>query len=184
MISKVVLIHGKSATPNDKWYPWFVDEVKKRKIEVFAPELPNPKNPEINEWLKEIDNTSPDENTVLVGHSRGGVAILRWLEKLPKERKVKKVILIGTNSGSLEKRDNDGNGFYTKRGYDFEKIILHCSDFVVIHSKDDHIVPFSNGEENAKGLKANFKIYNNKKHFGIKESPKIPELLDMVFNNK
>ena len=35
-------------------------------------------------------------------------------------------------------------------------------------------------EENAKGLGAKFKIYTNKRHFGIKESPQIPEVLEEI----
>ena len=78
---KVVLMHGKDVGPNDKWYPWLAEEMKKRDIEYISPILPNPADPKIDEWLTELDETNPDEETVLVGHSRGGVAILRWLEK-------------------------------------------------------------------------------------------------------
>lgn len=182
---KVVLIHGKNATPKDKWYPWFINQINKRKIEIVAPELPNPNDPEIDSWVNEIDRTKPDENTILIGHSRGGVAILRWLEKIPDEVKVKKVILVGTNSGKSEKMNvtENNKGFYTKEGYNFEKIRFHCKDFVVIHSKDDKWVSFSAGEENAKGLNAKFEVYENKGHFG-KDVKEFPELLEIILNDK
>lgn len=185
-ISKVVLMHGKNTSPNEKWYPWFAKEIKKRGIEFIAPKLLEADDPEINAWMTELDKTNPDKNTILVGHSRGGVAILRWLEKLPKGKKIKKVILISVNSGSSEKRNKTENnkGFFTKEGYDFEKIKSHCSNFVVIHSKDDKWVPFEAGEKNAKGLGAEFKVYENKGHFGIKESPQIPELLEEIISRE
>jgi len=29
---KVILMHGKDATPDDKWYPWFKKELEKKKL--------------------------------------------------------------------------------------------------------------------------------------------------------
>ena len=179
---KVVLMHGKNTNPNEKWYPWFEKQIKKKGIEYIAPKLLNAKDPEIGDWMEQLEQTNPDEETILIGHSRGGVAVLRWLEQLSKGKKVKKVILVATNSGNSKKRNKTENnrGFFTKEGYDFSKIKLHCDNFVVIHSKDDKWVSFDAGEENAKGLDAKFKIYYDKGHFGIKESPKIPEVLEEI----
>ncbi len=187
---KVVLMHGKDTSPEEKWYPWLINEIRKREIEIFAPELPKSKDPVLDEWLKELNKINPDENTVLIGHSRGGVAILRWLERLPKEKKTKKVILVSTNSGDSEKVNKTENNkdFFTKEGYDFEKIKSHCNNFVVIHSKDDHIVPYQAGVENTKGLGAKFLSFENKRHFGKGHDGKIqrefPELLKEVLKTK
>ncbi|MCP6720423.1 MAG: alpha/beta hydrolase [Patescibacteria group bacterium] len=180
---KIVLMHGKDTDPSKKWYPWFAEEVKKRNMEILAPELPKPEDPEIGEWLAELDKTRPDEDTILVGHSRGGVAILRWLEKLPEGKRVRKVILIGTNSGSSEKinRTENNKGFFSEEGYDFEKIKSHCDDFVVFHSRDDQWVPFEAGEENAKGLGAKFLKFEDRGHFG-RGVHEIPELIKEIEN--
>ena len=154
--------------------------------EFIAPALPNPADPIMEEWLAEIDKISPDENTILIGHSRGGVAVLRWLEKQPKGKRVKKVILIATNSGRLKDKaipKESNHGFYTETGYDFEKIKSHCNDFAVLHSKDDKWVPFSSGELNAAGLSARFLIFDNLGHFG-KGVNTIPELLSEVLESK
>jgi len=175
---KVVLMHGKDTDPTQKWYPWFAKEVKNFLMDFFAPALPDSSDPSIDKWIAELEKTNPDEDTILVGHSRGGVTILRWLEELPINRRVQKVILIGTNSGNSEKMIGTENskGFFTKEGYDFKKIKLHCNNFVVLHSRDDEWVPFQAGEENAKGLNAKFLKFDNRGHFGKKVST-IPELL-------
>ena len=182
--TKVILMHGKDTNPSKKWYPWLKLKVKENNTFFIAPILPNPKDPEIDKWLYELDKTKPDENSILIGHSRGGVAILRWLEKQPKNFKVKKIILVATNSGHSEKMNKSENnkGFFTKEGFDFEKIKSHCNDFVVLHSEDDEWVPFSAGEENSKALDSKFLKFNNKGHFG-KSLPNqaIPELLDEIF---
>lgn len=179
---KVILIHGKNTGPTQKWYPWFGNSIEEMGHEYIAPRLPKSADPIIDEWLSEIDKTNPSEDSILVGHSRGGVAILRWLEQLLPERRVKKVILIATNSGRLKDRaiQHESNfGFYTKGGYDFEKIKTHCDDFVVFHSKDDQWVPFSAGEFNSEGLSAKFLVFEDRGHFG-KSLKEIPELLQEI----
>jgi predicted alpha/beta hydrolase family esterase len=183
---KVVLIHGKDTDPNQKWYPWFGSEVERRGSQYQAPALPSADNPVIDEWIAEIDKTTPDEDTVLVGHSRGGVAILRWLERQPPQVSVGKVILVATNSGRLQDKSvhkETNHGFYTEAGYDFESIKTHCNTFIVLHSKDDTWVPFSAGEINAAGLSATFLQFEDRGHFG-KGIAEIPELLDCVFRER
>lgn len=176
-------MHGKDTNPSQKWYPWLANKMKKRDIEYIAPELPDAQDPYINEWIGELEKSGPNKDSVLIGHSRGGVAILRYLEKSPDDLKIKKVILVAANSGNLTKRNKTENnkGFFTEKGYDFQKIKYHCNDFVVLHSKDDEWVPFEAGVENAVGLGAKFLQFNNRGHFG-KKVDSIPELLKEIDN--
>ncbi|MBR9701927.1 alpha/beta fold hydrolase [Candidatus Pacearchaeota archaeon] len=103
---KVVFIHGKDADPSAKsWYVWLKNELDKRKIKSFFPQLPNSVDPDVGEWICEIENLNPDEETILIGHSRGGMAILRWLEEAPKNKKVGKVILIAANNPGVDEKN-------------------------------------------------------------------------------
>ena len=179
--NKVIFMCGKDKTPDDVWYPWFGKEVRKKGFEFVAPKLPKIHDPVLEEWLEELDKTKPNENSILVGHSRGGMAIMRWLEKLPKGKKVKKVILLAVNNPDVGEKDKnkDTHGFYEVGSYDFEKIKSHCDDFVVIHSEEDPWVSFKSGENNANGLGAKFKAYEGKLHFG-KNLNEVPELLEEI----
>jgi len=181
---RVVLIHGKDTDPTKKWYPWLGEEVRKAGFEFIAPILPHANEPIMAEWLMEINKTNPDKDTILIGHSRGGVAILRWLEKQVISKNIKKVILVATNSGRTEDKvitRESNNGFYTEKGFDFETIRAGCKDFVVIHSRDDNWVPFSAGEMNAAGLNAKFIKLDKYGHFGQATSS-IPELIQEVLH--
>jgi len=181
---KIVLMHGKDADPTQKWYPWLSEVMKKEGNDFIAPVLPNASDPVLSEWMHELDQIDIDQDTILVGHSRGGVALLRWLEKQAANFKVKKVILIATNSGNIGDMaitTETNHGFYTEEGYDLEKIKSHCTNFVVLHSTDDQWVPFSHGEKIAKGLNAKFLEFNDYGHFG-KTVPEIPELLLEIDN--
>ena len=176
---KAILMHGMNTDPDGKWYPWFRDEVLRLGYEFHAPALPDSQDPDVEVWKQYISDLLPDDDTVLIGHSRGGVAILRWLEEQPANLKIKKVILIAVNSGFVYKRaipDETNHGFYTEDGYDFDKIRQHCDDFVVLHSKDDQWVPYEAGVENANGLHARLLTFENRGHFG-KGVNKVPELI-------
>jgi predicted alpha/beta hydrolase family esterase len=177
-------MHGKNINPSEKWYPWFKEEMEKKGIQVQVPILPKSDEPVLDEWLNILGELNPDEKTVLLGHSRGGVAVLRFLESMPAGKKVKKVILLATNSGSAKFMaipGEDNHGFYTKDGYDFAKIKSHCDEFVAFHSRDDKWVPFAHGEENAQGLNAKFITFDNKGHFGKNDSI-VPGLIEEVLS--
>ena len=179
---KIVLLHGKDTNPAEKWYPWLGTWAKNNGYEFFAPALPNSTDPNMAEWLAEIDRAQPDEETILIGHSRGGVAVLRWLEKQAPDKKVKQVILVATNSGRLADKaiaKESNYGFYTETGYDFAKIKTHCPNFLVLHSTNDPWVPFSAGEFNAAGLAAKFMKFTNRRHFGP-DTKEIPELIGEI----
>jgi predicted alpha/beta hydrolase family esterase len=182
MISKVILLHGKNVDPTQKWYPWFAKEMAAKKIRCYIPMLPHSDEPLIEEWKTAIAALHPDKDTILIGHSRGGVAVLRWLENQPQDVKVKRVILVAANSGLTRNHtivSETNHGFYTKEGYDFAKIRQHCHDFVVLHSKDDAWVPYTAGVENAQGLHAQLITFENKGHFGEGVAD-IPELISFV----
>lgn len=186
-MNRVILIHGKDSDPAQKWYPWLGNEMKKSNIEFIAPKMPKADDPILDEWLGEIDNLNPDENSILIGHSRGGVAIMRWLEKQSDNKKVKKVILVAANNPAVSEKNQikDTHGFYELGEYNFDKIKKHCDDFVVLHSEDDEWVPFLAGEENAKGLSAKFLKFKNRGHFGSTlPKQEIPELLDEVLEEE
>ncbi len=185
--SRVVLMHGKDATPQDKWYPWLVREMEKRGVHVDVPALPQTHNPVLQGWVDVLKSLHPTANTVLVGHSRGGVAILRYLEQLPDDQKVGKVILVATNYAKTDARhtEESTNGFYTDSGYDWEEIRRHCDEIVVLHSRDDQTVPFENGEIIAKKLGAKFLAFDDRGLFGSTlKKQEIPELIEEILTNK
>jgi uncharacterized protein len=78
-MKRVLLMHGKDTSPQEKWYPWLTRELAKHNIFCHVPALANAHDPDIQEWKQAVKEFSPDKDSILVGHSRGGVAILRYL---------------------------------------------------------------------------------------------------------
>ena len=186
-MKKVILMHGKDVGPHDKWYPWFQEQCKQQGWKYSAPELPKAADPVLDEWVEELSKCKPDQDTVLVGHSRGGVAVLRLLEQQEPSFRVKGVILLATNSGlesESTKSDESNHGFYTPAGYNFEEIKKHCENFYVLHSKDDHMVPYKAGLKNAAGFGVDIISFEDRRHFWSKTDgtyvTEIPELIEII----
>ena len=176
---RVIVLHGRSKNPSQAWYPWLKEECEKNGIECIVPPMPHPDTPILKEWLKVLDDLAPDTDTVLVGHSRGGMAILRWLEQAFESTKVKKVVLVAANNPEI--MDGFGGDFYDKPDYDFAKIKQHCEQFIVFHSDDDDFVPIVSGEKNAVGLNATFHPYHGLQHFG-NNITRMQEIYDEVID--
>ncbi|MCW1907906.1 MAG: alpha/beta fold hydrolase [Candidatus Saccharibacteria bacterium] len=180
-MKQVVLIHGKDRTSRDLWYPWISSELAKRGVRCIIPDINHETVPKIREWLEAIDNLHPDKETILVGHSRGGMAILRWLET--PGRAISKAILVATNSALIA--DDAGGDFYSGP-FDFDTIRSNCQDFRLLHSEDDQWVPYQAALENAAGLNAKVLTYNDRGHFTRQQngSPltEFPDLLHEILN--
>jgi len=177
--SKVILLHGKDKDSSFIWYPWLKQELANKGIQCDIPDLPQADNPKINEWLSVIDSLKPDADTTLVGHSRGGMAILRWVES--RQQHVRRVILVAANSATIT--DDNTSDFYSGL-YDFATIRDCCDEFVVMHSKDDEWVPYAAGLENTEGLNARLISFENRAHFGKQADGTMmttfPELLNEI----
>lgn len=181
-MTRVILLYGKDKTSADVWYPWIKSKLAESGIRCEIPDLPSTNSPKIAEWLAVIDELRPDANTILIGHSRGGMAILRWLEV--RNIKVAKVILVAANSANIE--DTTMGDFYSGP-YNFVAIKSCCDEFLVFHSKNDPWVPYAAGKENAEGLNARFITFEDRGHFGTQSNGAVmtefPELLEALLVN-
>lgn len=181
---RVFIIHGWEGYPEEGWFPWLKRELESRGFEVFAPQMPNPAEPQLNEWLNKIKGIvgQPDERTFFVGHSLGCYTIAKYLEGLEAGLKVGGAVLVAGFSGRLNIPEIEN--FY-KNPLDWEKIKNHTKKFVAIHSDDDFYVPIERGEELKEKLGAKLIIQKRMKHFsggeGISELPiALDSLLEIV----
>ncbi|GAB4026244.1 MAG: hypothetical protein Fur0011_1170 [Candidatus Microgenomates bacterium] len=96
----IVIIPGNGGcnVEADNWYPWLKDELIKQSYPVTMTNMPDPVAAHMSIWLPYIETKLvKNENTIIVGHSSGGVAALRYLET----HKLTGAILIGVNYTDL-----------------------------------------------------------------------------------
>src|SRR5579862_2693213 len=113
-MKRAVLVHCWSGTPDYAWYPWVKRQLEQRGFTVTVPLMPDTDRPKLTLWLPHLQSVigSPDDELLLIGHSIGTVTILRYLETLPVDMHVGKVILVAgfTDQLGFQQLEN----FFTK----------------------------------------------------------------------
>jgi len=190
-MKKVYLVHGWGGNSQGDWFVWLKSELEKKGYKVEAPDMPNTLKPTIKEWVQELKNIGGkiNKDTVLVGHSIGCQTIMRYLEKLPKAKKVGGVIFV---AGWFNLTEDTWDDTYTKEianewintPIDFAKVKQHTDKFVLISSDNDPYVPLEDVKLFEKNLGAEAIILKNKGHIagedGVTEFPLLLEkILEM-----
>lgn len=84
MSMRAFIIHGYLSYPEEAWLPWMKRALEEKGCLTQLPAMPHPDHPVIAEWLDFLTQLigEPDASTILVGHSMGVQAVLRYLERM------------------------------------------------------------------------------------------------------
>lgn len=176
------------SSPNGGFRPWLMAELYKHEVYACALPMPDPYNPKKEAWVQAISNavnTFTEDEIVLVGHSLGVPAILRYLETRKENQKIGGAVLI---SGPCSLLDIDNKESKLRRidnfldtPFNFEDIKQKSKNFVVIHGDNDPKVPFSHAEELSKNLNCKLISIPNGKHLGNSDGcHELPEALEGI----
>ena len=183
MQKRVFIIHGWGGYPNEGWFPWLKKELENRGFDVIIPQMPNSKEPRINQWIPFLKDTvkEADEYTYFVGHSIGCQAIARYLENLPKYKKIGGVVFVAGFFNSLsdfieeDEIVHDIVDEWLKTPLNLNIVKTHFDKSVAIFSDNDPDVPIINQKDFKDILKSKIIIEHNKGHFsedsGVIELP-------------
>ena len=183
-MKKVYIIHGWGANSKSDWIPWLKKELEGQKFEVLTPDMPNTDEPNIEKWVEKLNELllNVDDNCVLIGHSIGCQAIMRFLEGMG-EKKINKSIFVAPwfNLKGLEKEEWSIAKPWIETRIDFEKVKKSSKEIIALFSNNDPVVPVEDEVLFREKLGAKTIIFNNKGHFngddGIVQIPKILEFL-------
>jgi len=154
-MSEVLIFHGTGGSPEGNWFPWLKGELEQKSCQVFVPQFPHPKDHHLQDWLEVLKafESHINDETILVGHSLGGLFLLRVLERL--EKPVKAAFLVAAPIGVKPILYFDSDEKFSGFEFDWDKIKKGASNFTVYHSDNDPYVSLGNGEELAKHLGVN-----------------------------
>jgi len=152
MADRAFIIHGYLSYPQEAWLPWLKIELEKRGYDVSLPSMPDPDRPAISEWVGFIAKLvgEPDRNTVMIGHSLGCQAVLRYLETVGATGKsVRRTVLVagifptGMSPDEADERTDRDPVLrpWLTTGLDPEKVRKAAGKCTVILSDDDPYLP-------------------------------------------
>ena len=186
-MKKVYLIHGWGGNSRGGWFDWLREELEERGINVYAFDMPETNSPKISKWVSFLETNIKikgiDDETYFVGHSVGCQAIMRFLEKLPENIKIKGCVFVAgwfnlKEEASEDEEDREIARPWIETSIDFEKIKNRCDNFLAIFSDNDPYVPLSDKEIFKEKLNAEIIIKNNQEHFN--EVEQIGEILEFI----
>lgn len=107
---RAILIHGNgNSKPTDNWLPYLKKELEKLGLKVDAPQFPDTDLARSSYWLPFLENQlKPDENTIIVGHSSGAIAAMRYAET----HKILGSALIGAYATDLGIQSEKLSGYF------------------------------------------------------------------------
>lgn len=177
-MQRVILIQGNGqSSGQDNWFPWLVSELKKLVVICEAPDFPNPKEAKASEWLPFLKNElKADKNTVLIGHSSGAVAALRYAEK----NHIYGSILVGAYHTDLGYDDEKASGYFDEP-WSWDAIKNNQEWVIIFASTDDPYIGIDEPRLMKAELDADYYEFTDQGHFGEGNSKtEFPELLEAL----
>jgi predicted alpha/beta hydrolase family esterase len=133
----IILIHGNGGSnSNDVWLPYVERELTAAGYNVINRTFPDNVKARAEYWLPFLEELGADERTVLVGHSSGAVAALRYAETHP----ILGSVLVGACYTDLGDATERVSGYYTSP-WDWAAIKSHQRFILQYASPDDPYIP-------------------------------------------
>lgn len=148
MIMKAMIIPGNGNRDiSEIWFPYVKNNLEKLGFKVIAKNMPDADLARRKYWIPFIEKQlAGDENSILIGHSSGAVAILRFLE----ENKAFGAVIIGASYTDLGDKKEKLSGYFDGKNK-WGKIKQNAKWIVQFASVDDPYIPI----EEARFIKDN-----------------------------
>jgi uncharacterized protein len=175
---KVIFIPGNGGgSPKDNWFPYLKEELEKLKIRVVAPEFPDNDLAREIYWIPFIQNDlQADDKTILVGHSSGAIAAMRFAET----KNLLGSVLVGAYHTDLGLPKEKQSGYF-ERPWNWESIICNQEWIIQFASLDDPWIPIAESRFVHEKLHTEYHEYVDQGHFGGNYQKLIfPELLEAL----
>lgn len=182
-MKQLLFVHGWNGHPDRGWKLWLKKEVEAQGYKAFFPHMLTNEHPDRDQWVHQIAEIvkTPDASWTLIGHSLGVPAILRYLQILEKDESVGTVILIAGPTESLRTKTHEEIDPFFEEGFAWEKIRGKARHFVVVHSREDNVVPVQQAIELAKNLRVEPILVDGYNHFSADDgAQEIPFLLQQL----
>ncbi len=177
----IILIpgNGDSHIETDNWYAWVRGKLIGLGYHVIAQDMPDPVEAHANIWLPHIENVyHADSNSIIIGHSSGGVAALRYLET----HKLFGAIIVGVNYTDLGDAGEKASGYYDAP-WQWEAIKANAGWIAQFSSESDPYIPIA--EPRFIHEQLNYEYYElvDRGHYMIEHNPRnktFPEIIDII----
>ena len=176
---KVMILPGNGNTPIDaNWYPYAKEKLEELGLDVILTEMPDPELARKEYWLPFIEEkTNGEENLILIGHSSGAIAILKYLET----HKIRGAVLVGVYHTDLGEEEERQSGYFDDE-WKWEAIKKNIDWIVIFASTDDPYFSIDEPRFVRDQLGAEYYEYTDQGHFGSshKDKTEFREMIEVI----
>ncbi len=177
---KVIFIPGNGGGKPAKewyWFPYAKKELEKKGFPVILEEFPDPVLARASFWIPFLHDTlKADKNTILVGHSSGAIAAMRYAEKY----EILGSVLVAGYHTDLGIETEKLSGYFDEP-WDFDAIRNHQKWIIQFASTDDPWIPIDEPRFVHAMTSSEYKEYNTMGHYGgDSDKREFHELVDAI----
>lgn len=171
---RAILIHGNGgSTAADGWLPFVERELQALGLDVVNQTFPDNVKARATIWLPHLEALGADEHTVLIGHSSGAVAAMRYAET----HRLLGSVLVGVCHTDLGDSGERASGYY-RDPWRWADIRGNQQWIGIFHATDDPLIPVHEARHVAAQLGARYFELADRGHF-VDRAP-FPELVQFV----
>lgn len=171
---RAILIHGNGgSTAADIWLPWVERALAGLGIDVTNVTFPDNVKARARYWLPFIDELGADERTILIGHSSGAVAAMRYAET----HRLLGSVLVGVCHTDLGDAFEAASGYY-REPWQWRKIRDHQQWVAIYSSTDDPHIPIAEPRFVAAQLGCSYYEFTDRGHFV--DTRELPEVVQFI----
>ncbi|CAH2253206.1 hydrolase RBBP9 [Pelobates cultripes] len=162
---KAVIVPGNGGGGNIEsclWYGWTKKKLDKiPKFRCLLRNMPDPYRARETIWLPFMETELQcDAHTIIIGHSSGAAAAMRFAEK----HEVYAIVLVSAYTTDLGDENEKESGYFS-RPWQWDNIKSNCRNIIQFGSTDDPFLPWSEQQEVADNLGAELHKYTDQGHF-------------------
>src|SRR3954463_1918439 len=158
---KIIIIHGNGGcTAGDFWYPRVESECAALGLTVINETFPDNIKARARFWLPFLEELGAGEDTILIGHSSGAVAAMRYAET----HRLLGSVLVAVCHTDLGDPGEAASGYYDAP-WQWERIRKHQRWIGVYHSADDPHIPVAEARFVAAQLRCQYFELEARGHF-------------------
>jgi predicted alpha/beta hydrolase family esterase len=178
-MTNAIFIPGNGGgSTKDNWFPYLKIELEKLGVSVIDADFPDSTLARESYWLPFLKKLGADENTILVGHSSGAVAAMRFAEK----NKILGSALVGACYTDLGVENEKLSGYYN-HPWNWKAIKNNQKWIALFASTDDPWIPIYEPRFIHDQLDPEYFEFTDQGHFGGDyDKETFPELLAVIKN--
>lgn len=158
---KVILIHGNGGcTAGDFWYPRVAQACHALGLTVVNRTFPDNVKARARVWLPYLEELGADEQTILIGHSSGAVAAMRYAET----HRLLGSVLVAACHTDLGDPGEAASGYY-REPWQWDRIRDNQQWIAAYHSVDDPHIPVAEARFVAAHLQCHYVELHGRSHF-------------------